>query len=252
MKKIIPLLFYTCFIYASLAQNWAPIHPDEKYNYRRDSADVITHTLWVDSIGLVSGDTVMYMNTTLGPCDTCDWSDIFNDFFIQSPHFLQKQIVRIAPAHYQLRDTGLIDLQAFQPVGGTWLLEPRSAVTATVAWARDSLLWGQVIDSVKKLSLSDGGTILLSKAYGLLYYERPRHRFRLTGLQEGRVLGEQVPMFWDFYDMQVGDVFQFGAGKFRNLSGELSWEHTAGRIDVLAKSQLVPNIIQYEFLIRQV
>jgi hypothetical protein len=245
MKHLCTLLFSFCLFNVLCSQAWAPIHPEEKYNYRRDYADVITHTLWVDSTGLIAGDTVLFMNTTLGPCDTCGgWGNIFGDFVLQSPHFLQKQIVKIAPAHYQLRDTGLIDLQAFRAVGSSWLLEPRSGVIATIAWAKDSLLWNQVLDSVKMLSLSDDGAIYLSKNHGLLYYERPQYRFRLTGLQEGRVLGEQVPMFWDFYDLDVGYVFQFGRGKFRNISGELSWEHTAGRMNITSKSQTGPDRIQ--------
>ena len=245
MKHTLLFLLLLSTTAAAFAQDWAPVRAGEKYNFRKDSSDVITHTLWVDSVTAIGGDSVFLMNTTFGRCEGCgpDTNEVY--FRAQSPHFLQKSITKLAHAHYQLADTGLMDIQAFQPVGASWMFEPSLGVTATVQSESDSMFWGSVADSVKTLVLSDGGRIVLSKHHGILLWDRPDVRYRLTGLQEGRVLGEQVPMFWDFYDYEVGDVFQYV--NVRHIFGtSQNFTNGARQVKILSKDRVSIDSVSYE------
>jgi hypothetical protein len=64
-------------------------------------------------------------------------------------------------------------------------------------------------DSMKRVVLGDGREFILSKSFGILEYELSDGiNLTLEGI-EGPGLGIQVPGFHDFFDFQVGDIFQY-------------------------------------------
>jgi hypothetical protein len=100
------------FVLNSLtAQDWAPVRMGERYNFQQSPADVITQTLWADSVKVVNGDSVWYMNRTVRRCDTCT---LFMEYYGNQPFFLGKEIAKQAYGHYLLIATDTIDFQAFR------------------------------------------------------------------------------------------------------------------------------------------
>ena len=57
------------FIFLSLiatiaihGQDWSPILPVEKMNYKHSDSAYITNTIWVDSVQIVDNDSLFYLN----------------------------------------------------------------------------------------------------------------------------------------------------------------------------------------------
>jgi hypothetical protein len=46
----------------AFTQEWKPLTSNEKFNYRIDSAGYISTTLWIDSIKIMNGDSVFFLN----------------------------------------------------------------------------------------------------------------------------------------------------------------------------------------------
>lgn len=61
-----------------------------------------------------------------------------------------------------------------------------------------------------KLTPTDNRRIIISKNYGIIEFKETSSRvYNLVGIEgENRQLGEQLPNFWDFFDYEVGDIFQ--------------------------------------------
>ncbi|MEZ4685297.1 MAG: hypothetical protein R3B47_04300 [Bacteroidia bacterium] len=194
------------------AQHWAPVRMGERYNYQQAPADVITQTLWADSLKVVNGDSVWYMNRTFSYCDSC--SSTWEIYFIPSPFFMGEKVRKIADGHYQLIYQDSLDIQAFRQKNESWIFSKKDSITATVDSVWAAFLFGQISDSVKSISLSSGGAFSISKNHGILSWAMPDEgAYRLLGLQGATIAGEQVPMYEDFYGegYAVGDVIE-GAG----------------------------------------
>jgi len=212
MKKPLLILFFTPLF--SFAQDWSLFNSSEKFNYRLDGDNVITSTILVDSVQLNGSDSIFFLNRIMcdtcatiigGPnaCDTCYG-------LINQPQFLQREVSLSAAGIFNLRDTGNIVLNSFAAINDSWLFDSVYNINATVSSITLVSVFGTP-DSVKTILLSTGDTIRLSQNFGLLHYPKSyglNSYYRLTGI-EGRNVGEQSAKFLDFFNFEVGDMFEF-------------------------------------------
>lgn len=89
------------------------------------------------------------------------------------------------------------------------------------------------IDSIKIIQLSNNDTIWLSKNHGIVKFQEWGHNYELKGI-EGRDIGELVPNFWDFYNFEIGDVFQY-EHKDITYDGSLFQWNVTTKYEILSK-----------------
>ncbi len=58
MKRYLILTFIIISNLSLISQNWTLINPGYKYNYRHDTAQYITNTIYIDSFEIINGDSV--------------------------------------------------------------------------------------------------------------------------------------------------------------------------------------------------
>ncbi len=203
MKAII---FFLTIVFANSlsAQDWSPILVNEKMNYQHSDSAYISHTIWVESVQLSGNDTIFQLNRIVK--NVPGYPEIALRY---QPQFFLKQMKKQDDGVYTFSDPESFILHAFATNGESWLFDQDNNITAQVTSLSLEDVFGDQ-DSVKVISLTDGGEIRLSKNFGILkfpdfitggYYE-------LAGIQNTSY-GESVPDFWDIFDFGVGDVFQF-------------------------------------------
>ena len=87
--------------------------------------------------------------------------------------------------------------------------------------------------------MDDLDTIQLSKNFGLLSFPTTEGSYDLLGI-EGRDLGEILPGIREFYDFEVGDVFQFRIESFGYSSSE-----TIRKIEILSREDQDSSIVYF-------
>src|SRR6185436_16594747 len=134
MKKFLPFLFLILFFQTSRSQNWSVINSTEKFNYRLDADNVITATLWVDSVQLIGTDSVYFLNRIM--CDTC--ATVINGpnncdscyGLKNQPQFLQRQSIASTNGIFNLRDTGNIVINTLAALNDSWLYDSVQNISA--------------------------------------------------------------------------------------------------------------------------
>jgi|GEM_PF-2036289 len=221
MKNLFILLTLVIPI-SLLSQNWQPINPDFVYYFKSDTSQLIDNTVKVTSVSNEQGYPVLYLNTVISHCDSCDLNTFYcmfvpNDELYHRlyPNFLMKEIHILNSGKVWFRDTSSFVIMPDAHVNQPWLFDTVNSVTAEITQVSSLEVFPGVMDSIKTISLSDGNEILLSKNHGIL--EFPAHDsivqyFQLEGLKsENMHIGNTPPSFHDYFDFEVGDVFQFYA-----------------------------------------
>lgn len=212
MKKLLLLAVFLPFI--SVAQNWSPVNPANQYNYRLDNDAVVTATIWQTSYTVNGTDTTFRISTTMcdtcvtlsgGPniCDTC-----YSRYHV--PQFTGRLIRTSANGWCNLRIPNRIGINLFAALNDSWLFDSIAGVTAQVIFAGPSTVLANA-DSVKTLLLSTGDTVRFSKNYGLTQWPNgygQNSYYRLAGIH-GPNVGTLVPRMKNYFDFNVGDVFEY-------------------------------------------
>ena len=205
------------------SQDWAPINKDKTYYYQADTANHITHQLQVDSTYSRNGNQVQVLNTGLQRCDTCsadnlpvvgELRDIDTIYYhIDHPFFWQRKVVDSQNRYYFYGNRDFI-LAPDAPKDSTWPFRPGGNVTASIDSVYQTSIFGRS-DSVKRIRLSSGQTLRLTKNHGILAFPKVQDgvRYRLTGIGCAKQLGNTLS-FKAIYDFQVGDVFQYEYNPF--------------------------------------
>ncbi|MBL0128072.1 MAG: T9SS type A sorting domain-containing protein [Flavobacteriales bacterium] len=194
------------------AQNWALLNPAYRYNYSNDGTDTISNQIRVMHIDTLGVDSFRYELNLIGVvCDTCPASlgGPCDGCFVRvnQPQFLGYDCIRTGNNWtFNGMDTVLIRSDA--EVGETWIFNTANAINATVddAWSED--VFG-VPDTLRRILLSDGDSILLSRSYGIVYFGIGGQHFDLIGV-EGAGVGRLFPDLLDYFDYQVGDELTYG------------------------------------------
>ena len=236
------------------AQNWKPLNLSDKYNYQIDTADYITNTLWLDSVEVIEDDSVFYMNRIMTMCDTC--SDNENDYYAlkNQPQFLMRKMIKKSDSLYIFSDTTEFIIKPLSNYADTWIFNEANSISAIITAVIEENIFGQ-IDSVKIISLSNGKIIKISKNFGILQFFdwQTNANYSLVGIEDNRYFGEQVVNFYDFYNFQIGDVFQ----RLIVNSGAESFDSEYIKYTILSKQEFIDSIkyhvegkykfIHYEF-----
>lgn len=203
--KIFSLLITLIFSLGISAQNWSPINLNVEYNYKTDTAQLITNTILVDSFGLNNNDTTFYLNRIMGDCDTCSTAGYK---LINQPQFLMRQVLKKDDSLFIFQYPTEFKIYPLKNLNDSWLFDSTNSINAFIDSVFSDTIFG-INDSLKRINLSNGSNIILSKSFGIikfpytngLYYE-------LIGINNSS-LGEQVPNFWDFFDYDVNDILQW-------------------------------------------
>jgi hypothetical protein len=205
MKKIL----FSGFLFVPLilaAQQWRPFTSTEKFNFRIDTATCLSNVIQSDSIMIQGSDSVFYLNRIVTTCKGC--IDPYTRLYNQ-PQFLEREMIRKGSGIYHFQDPGSFWLHTLASVNSSWVFDSAANITAQVT----SKTWEQILtqwDSVKTITLSNGNLIRTSKNHGIIQFPLigTSHYYLLEGIA-GRNLGILLPGFMDFYNFNVGDVFQY-------------------------------------------
>ena len=240
MKKLLFLLF---LIFISLiflqAQNWQPINQFDKYNYQIDTTEYITNTVWANSVELVGEDSIFYLNRIMTNCDTC--SNNINNYYAlrNQPQFLMRKMIKVSDSLFIFQDTSEFIIKPLLHFGEQWTFSSENNIQAIVSFEGKENIFGPT-DSVKYIALSNGKTIIISKNYGIVQFPFNNEiSYNLTGIEGNRELGEQVPNFWDFFNYDVGDIFQKATSFYGH---EYSNSHIM-KYQIISKNNLQDTII---------
>ncbi len=188
-------------------QNWQPFTENETFFYQSDTSDLIDHSYNVDSVLFDGIDSVIYLNLILK--DTFDtWG---NTIFINNhAQFWNKEMLVLDDGNYHFKNPGNIILQTRASITDTWMFDSINSYTAIVELEDTLTIFGE-LDSIKNFSISSGYDIILSKNHGLIQFPSNFSNdiiIHLAGI-EGRNQGVLLPRFKDYFDFNIGDVFQF-------------------------------------------
>ena len=164
MKNFI-LLIALFFNLGISAQNWNPISLNITYNYKTDTVQWITNTIFVDSINVNLNDTIFYLNRIMGECNTCP-----NQTYklMNKPQFLLKQVTKKTDSLFIFQDTSEFNIKPLKSNGDFWTFDSINSINATITSVSLQNILG-IMDSIKTISLSNGDTIILSKSLSLKY-----------------------------------------------------------------------------------
>lgn len=198
---LIPILLN---IQVAFAQDWRPFNFDEVYYYQTDTASYPDVAFRTDSLQIVGTDTFGCFNTVYRAAD----DELFDKYTEQ---FWQRKMRNAGDGMYYFTTPNSLALQAYAQPGDTWTFNLTTGATATLLSADTATIIGS-LDSIKTLITSDGYQIALSKEHGLISFPArlsPTSLYcSLTGIG-GRDIGTRLPDFADYFDYQVGDIFQY-------------------------------------------
>lgn len=195
----------------ALAQDWALLNPAYRYNYSDDGTDTISNQIRVLEVDTLGVDSIRYTLNLIGVvCDTCPASlgGPCNGCFVwvDQPQFLGYDCIRAGHDWYfNGRDTFL--LRTNLAVGEIWPWNPDGTTTALVEaeWEQEVL---GVTDTLQRILLSTGDTVLLSRSFGMLRFADPAGNDQLIGV-EGAGVGRLFPDPLSYFDYQIGDELTY-------------------------------------------
>jgi hypothetical protein len=226
MKRL--LLFSFLFSLSGMlsAQRWTPVMLNDTFHYRLDGDTELTGSFFPVSYSANAGDTSFAFNETScvncltftgGPaCDSC--YGLQHLPAVVAGHSLLKTNSGVCT--FIGNDTRVLNTLA--EVGDSWTFSPLPLVTAQVVSKTAATVFGQP-DSLKTAILSTGDSLVWSAEHGIIQWPAAfssGQYYRIEGI-ENRNLGYQLLTVFDYYDFQVGDVFQYYGFSFEPGSGQL-------------------------------
>jgi len=209
MRKVsLLILFLILSLCGAWAQNWQPVNLNYSYNYQLTPTEYITNTVKVDSVLVVNNDSVFYLNRIMTNCDTCPDNE-YNQFALKNqPQFLMREMVKESPNSFLFQDNEEFRIEPQSSLNESWIYSVSENIDAEITFAGEETFMG-VADSVKHISLSTGEVIKIAKNHGIIQFPAENgENYELIGIDGEIEVGEHLPNFWDFYDYEVGDVFQ--------------------------------------------
>lgn len=218
--KLLQLLFLLSPL-GIFAQNWQLVVPGETYHYRLDNADFITHTIKVDSVQQINNQTVYFLNRILRKVSTGP-SEF--EYYKDMGQFLQQNLWTHSDGSIQLESIsdflGFVSIKLYPSanLGFTW--DAENNTTANISSVELGEVLGQP-DSLKTIHFSDGNEWVISKNHGLISCPDLVNggTVRLSGL-ESLNLGDRLYRFEDFFDFELGSLFEYGEYYFGMYGSE--------------------------------
>lgn len=192
------------------AQNWKPVNSVDKYNYF--IGDKPEATIWVDSVNIFNGDSVYFLNKILKKVKDLDNNSCIASYLENQPQQFLTKITFFQNGEYKMEnDTASSFLvKPNNALSSSWVFDSNNNITATITSINSITIFNNK-DSIKTLKLSNQDTIIISKNYGILkfpMFNSAHEHIYLAGI-EGPNLGEIIPKFNDFFDFEIGDVYDY-------------------------------------------
>lgn len=201
MKKIL-LLTALCASTILHAQNWKPLNLQEKFNYTHNNAGYITHFIWATSSEIVNGDSLYQLNRVVDV-----YEPIPEYMTIDGSQFLMREMLFTEQGLIRFQNEDTFNILSHAEIGETWNFND-DGMTAEIVGKIPVSIFGES-DSIKTIVLSSNDTIIISKNHGIVRFpDFEGGKYMLVGI-EGRDLGMIEPKFPEFFDFEVGDVFQY-------------------------------------------
>lgn len=224
MKKSI--FFLVLFPLGLIAQDWLPLHPSNVYFYKTNGSELINNTVKTDSVIHFENDSVLYLNTVMTVCDTCeDYSipcsgEYGNSYAYQviMPNFLQKQVRVLSNGKWHFQDSASFVILPYAKLNDNWLFDTANNLTAEVTEKTFAEVFELVFDSVKTISLSNNMEIRLSKNHGIIEFPDLSGETEpdfLAGIEGVLNVGFEIYRFPDFFNFNIGDIFQYYLSKYQ-------------------------------------
>lgn len=191
------------------AQNWALLNPAYKYNFGNDGSDTISNQVFVTDIDTLGVDSFRYELNNIGVwCDGCPGPPQGGGWLIDQPQFMGLRAT-VSTNSWFLEWSDLeVTIKPQAASGESWTYDLGQNLTATVTNLSEEQVYG-ILDSVKVISLSNGGSIRIAKAHGLLEFPgSDGGSFQALGIQE-LALGSVIPAADAFFALMPGDVVQY-------------------------------------------
>lgn len=215
---------YLFFIFYSgilCSQNWTPFNPNYRYNYKIDTANIVTNVIFHDSSKVFIGDTVFYLNRVgrmcAGSCPgfSIAFSPASPALVTNMPQFMQRYIHKLSNGDVTLSDPYGYVFKPNCALNQSWIFETTYSLSAACVSISSRNIFG-INDSIKTIVTAGADTVELSKSFGILRFPmfNASHRYyKLIGIEASAsydstaLFGYKVPNAWNFYNYQVGDIF---------------------------------------------
>ncbi|MBL8001033.1 MAG: T9SS type A sorting domain-containing protein [Flavobacteriales bacterium] len=192
---------------AAQAQNWALLNPAYRYNYSNDGTDTISNQIRVMQVDTLGPDSFRYELNRIGVvCDTCPASlgGPCDGCYVRvnQPQFLGFECI-VAGGDWLFLATDTFLIRSDASVGATWSFNTGTGITATVdaEWSDSTFT---IPDTLRRILLSSGDTLIISSSFGIIRFEQGGDRVDLLGV-EGAGVGRLFPKPLAYFDYQPGD-----------------------------------------------
>ncbi len=246
MKKTFRIVLFICsvLIVSTLnAQNWNPIDTSNWYNYQHDTASFLNHTIRVNSTQFDQQDTTYFFQKFDRPCDTC-W--LFYETSVVAPFLLDKMTTSGDTFRFS-DDTKSYLLYPTYPDSTVWTFDSVSGITAQIIRRDTQTIFGN-IDSVVRIELSNSDSVVMSKDHGILVFPDiniDNAYFTLKGI-EGLDVGELLPTYRDFFDLNVGDVLVYDYHEYSSgYGGKEGYKYFFVNSKIEANAGFIYSMVEY-------
>lgn len=215
------------------AQDWALLNPAYKYNYSDDGTDTIRSQVFVTNVEILGPDDHLFtLNRIALVCDTCG-SDTYTTYvFPDAPQWLGGS-VHVANDNWHFTGNGSRVILPLAAGGSTWLHDTLNGVWAEMGATVAATTFG-LPDEHRTITLSSGGTLVLSRDHGVLAWDSGHALIGINGPQ----LGRTIPTLEEFFPYAEGDVLEYekwygycdGVGGCEGWSSEYKFTVGAGTV----------------------
>lgn len=196
-QKILLLLFSLPLL--TFAQNWQPLISHSKYLYSSEDHSLPKNAVWITGAMAIGSDSIFILNKIGQP--SFSYMNIVGGF-------LQDTVIKKAQGIYLFNGKEGFSLHTQAYIGEIWAWNATTTAQAYLKTLGNVL---GIADSLLYISLSSGDTVILSQNYGIIEFPKSSHftyKHYLMGIPD-RNVGTDVPHLLDFYDWEVGDLFQY-------------------------------------------
>jgi len=236
MKRLTLLLtFLLIFSYIN-AQNWQPVSQGLKYNYGFSNNNSYI-SIWIDSTKTIANDTIRYFNKTSKVVKVNEYQNslyVNQNTFLLSQFYMNQDTIRFYDSKFKTT------FKLIRNDTSSFVFDPINKISAHCISINDSVLFGNVIDSINVFILSNADTVIISKNHGIIKFPLFKNHLHVNLLGIQNLLGLQIPQFKDLFDFNIGDSFEYDiqwggrfAGDYKTVTRKIEISQKSYNVDTL-------------------
>jgi hypothetical protein len=205
-KTVVAAIFIIAFNLKIHSQNWVSYNPKNTCHYSTSSSFADIYTIKTDSIKVINSDTVFYLNKLSDPILFRGSNRYKSSFLLNNMSVKDKFMI--------FKDTIEYIFKINSKIGDSWTFDSLNSIKARIDTIVIDTIFNQQ-DSIKIIVLSTKDTIRLAKKFGIVSFKIPNKgiKYNLIGI-ENIGLGIKIPGFYDFFNFDIGDVFEYTIHEF--------------------------------------